>query len=115
MELLLLRVFQQQVLLQCDFALRAQKDVNAGLQEQDGIAVFYGLQNLLNTAANISKALWGQRDGHAAERQELRDSIGVADDSPLHSINGSKLTESINLFSVRNGSPRLQVKVYSTM
>jgi hypothetical protein len=48
--------------------------------------IFYALQNLLNAAANISKALWGSRGKYRGERKELRDSIGVEDASPLFAV-----------------------------
>ena len=83
MDLMLLRVFQRQVGLQCRYLLLAAEDVNKGLQQQDIEYTFYALQNLLNAAANISKALWGTKGKRADARKELRDSIGIADDSPL--------------------------------
>jgi hypothetical protein len=45
--------------------------------------LFYEVQNLLNAAANISKACWGAGGKLATQRQPLRDSIGVTDASPL--------------------------------
>ncbi len=66
--------------------LRAAEDVNNGVRTTDTDLTFYGLQNLLNAAANISKALWGQTGRLSAERQPLRDSIGVEDDSPLRQV-----------------------------
>lgn len=89
MELMLLRTFQNQVLLQCEFMLFAAEDVNSALGGggSDTVhRVFYGLQNLLNAAANVSKALWGQAGSLATERKTLRDSIGVSDDSPLREV-----------------------------
>ena len=57
---------------------------------EDINAVFFGLQNLLTSAANIAKCLWGQRGPKqvalASARQPLRDSIGVTDDSPLKQV-----------------------------
>lgn len=86
MEPLLLQVFQHQVLTQCEFILLAAEEVQAALQADDTTRVFYGLQNVLNAAANVSKALWGQRGKRAAQRQELRASLGIADDSPLRGV-----------------------------
>ena len=48
--------------------------------------MFYGVQTLLNAAANISKALWGQGHKFASERQDLRDRIGIDDSSPLSTV-----------------------------
>jgi hypothetical protein len=86
MDIMLLRVFQQQVLHQCDFMLLAANEVNSGLQQQNLTMVFFGTQNLLNAVANISKALWGQRGKFSEARKDLRDSIGIGDDSPLHQV-----------------------------
>jgi hypothetical protein len=86
MELMLLRQFEQQVLNQCEFVLMAANEINAALKARHLKRVFFGLQNLLTAAANISKALWGQAGRFALERKDLRDSIGVADDSPLRRV-----------------------------
>lgn len=86
MDIYLLRVFQSQVAAQCRFMLRAAADVNNALKEPDTNAVFYGIQNFLNAAANISKAFWGQGGKFAEQRKPLRDSVGVADTSPLRQV-----------------------------
>lgn len=94
MEPMLLRSFQDQVLLQCEFILLAAADLNesskAMQQSRDTVRaihkVFYAIQNLLAASANVSKALWGQRGSRAAERQPLRDSIGISDASPLREV-----------------------------
>jgi hypothetical protein len=90
METMLLRLYQHQVLLQCEFALIAFKEINAGLAQPGTDSIhrtFYGIQNLLIAAANISKALWGTNGKRSLERKELRDSIGVTNASPLHKVN----------------------------
>lgn len=83
---MLLRIYQQQVLLHCNYVFMARKQINDGLARRDPEAIFFGVQNLLNAAANIAKALWGERGKMSAQRKELRDSIGVGDDSPLHEV-----------------------------
>lgn len=81
---MLLRVYQRQVLLQAQFILWGANDVNEVLKSQSGTSrVFYGLQNILNAAANISKALWGSGGNKEEERKTLRDSLGISDTSPL--------------------------------
>lgn len=84
----LLRVFQRQLILQCEFVILAAKDADAGLPQNQNSPelTYYGLQNLLNAAANISKALWGARGTPLAKRKALRDSIGITDDSPLRPL-----------------------------
>jgi hypothetical protein len=48
--------------------------------------VFYGVQVILTCAANVSKALWGQGEQWSCERREIRESIGVTDESPFRSV-----------------------------
>jgi hypothetical protein len=88
MDIKLIRVFQQQVLFQCECVLSAAQQADAHLRARHLIAVFAALQNLLTAAANASRALWGQtnRAEVAAARAPLRASIGIADDSPLRSV-----------------------------
>lgn len=86
MDLMLLRVFQRQLELQCRFMILAAQDVNQGLKNKDVYYTFYAIQNLLSAGANISKTLWGTRGAKSAERAPLRDSIGIMDDSPLRAV-----------------------------
>ena len=83
MDLMLLRMFQKQVLFQCKSLLMSANQLSEYLNKQDTIGIFFSLQNLLNSAANISKALWGQKGKYSQERKILRDSIGISDASPL--------------------------------
>lgn len=83
---MLLRLFQNQMLLQCKFIIAAANDLNTSLQSADVEATFYALQNLLNAAANVSKILGGRNVSKWAERQELKDSIGISDASPLGDV-----------------------------
>jgi hypothetical protein len=43
---------------------------------------WYAVQNLLIACGNLSKLLWGKKS-QAASRKDLRDSLGMSDDSPL--------------------------------
>jgi hypothetical protein len=86
MEPMLLWIFQYQVLSQCEFLLISAEDVNIALKTSDVKRTFCALQNLLNAAANISKALWGQAGRFAVQRKDLRDSIDVSDSSPLRTV-----------------------------
>lgn len=86
MDMMLVRHFQFQILLQCDFVLRAAGEIDVTLKTGDSRGTFYAVQNLLNSAANISKALWGSGGKYSAERQDVRDSIGVDDNSPLREV-----------------------------
>jgi hypothetical protein len=82
----MLRLFQRQVLFQCRVILMATGDLNEGLTQRDHTVVFYALQNILNAAANISKACWGQKGKYAAEREPLRSSLGITDASPFKDV-----------------------------
>lgn len=86
MDLMLLRTFQRQVELQCQFLLTSANDINAGLQSQNVQQTFYGIQNLLNAAANVSKALYGSGGKKTVDRKPLRDSIGVDDNSSFREV-----------------------------
>src|SRR5215813_10323845 len=86
MELMLLRSFQRQILLQCKFVMQAAGEMNRGMDTQNVTYIFYAAQNLLNAAANISKALWGSGGEKAAARKPIRDSVGIGDDSPLRDV-----------------------------
>src|SRR5260221_11535558 len=86
MDMHLLRTFQRQVAGQCQFMLRAAEDINNALKNGDTRVVFYSIQNLLNAAANVSKAFWGQGGKLTDQRKPLRDSVGVADNTPLKAV-----------------------------
>ena len=86
MDIMLLRVFQRQLALQCKFLLLAAEEADRGVRHRDVDSTFYAFQNLLSAAANISRALWGQRGKSATERAPLRDSIAIGDDSPLKHV-----------------------------
>jgi hypothetical protein len=106
METMLLRLFQSHVEDQCEYVLLARDqivtalaDMNAPIpkptegheaftramqaQQEAGMRLWFGMQNLLNAGANISKALWGPAGKLVEERRPLRESLGVPDDSPL--------------------------------
>lgn len=83
MDLLLLRTFQNQVKIQCEFVLRAAVSVDEAVRNGNTPEAFYGIQNLLNAAANIRKALWGSNQKIAADRKPLRDSLNTDERSVL--------------------------------
>ena len=75
----LLRMFQRRCFAALLAAEVAQTAVNSGNQD-----VFWAcIQNCLTAVANISKALWGQGGKFAKQRRSLRDSLGLAENSPL--------------------------------
>jgi hypothetical protein len=86
MDVGLLRMFQRQGLLQCQFAIVAANDVNSALVRNDIIGIFGSLQSLLTAAANIAKVFWGSGGKFSETRKSLRTSIGLSDDSPLRTV-----------------------------
>jgi hypothetical protein len=86
MDLMLMRAFQRQVLVQCEYILFATQDLDRALKAHNTRYTFYAVQNLLGAAANVSKTLWGQGGKFTAKRRPLRDSIGVSDTSPLRDV-----------------------------
>jgi hypothetical protein len=87
MHIHLLRLFQKNVLYQCEYMIVAYHGIQFGLEQNDGVTIFRELQNFLSASANVSKLLWGQRGKNLEpQRNLLRDSIGVADDSPLRIV-----------------------------
>jgi hypothetical protein len=83
MDKILLGAFQMQIALQCNFALRAARELDTAKFPED---VFYALQNLLNASANLSKAFWGSGCKFEKEREPLRESVGIDDNSPLRQV-----------------------------
>jgi|ERR1700678_1575093 hypothetical protein len=83
MDLFLLRTFQTQITIQCKFALVAVGDIDSGASKLNSEQVFYGIQNLLNAAANIRKALWGSDQKIVHYRKPLRDSLDTDEHSVL--------------------------------
>jgi hypothetical protein len=81
-------VFQEEVARQCDFGLRASKNMAAALDANDLVGVFASIQALITAAANVHKLLWGAPSRRTSELLpdrpgELRRSLLVDDTSPL--------------------------------
>ncbi len=84
MDLMLLRLFQQETLEQCSYILIAADQLNRRISTQSYDDVFWReLQTFVVSTANVSKLLWGQGERFAQQRKALRDSIKVEDSSPL--------------------------------
>jgi hypothetical protein len=94
----LLEAFQRVVHGQCRSLLLAAQDidrltdqvrtsnVDRARQKDSGDRLWFAIHGVVVTAANIAKALWGEHGTRAKERQPLRNSIRVDDDSPLKQI-----------------------------
>lgn len=109
MELVTLRIFQREVAKQCRFAILSVDAINMANQERgemfekmhagertgadfegNGLRTWFALQAFLVATANISKLLWGSKQGEKLvvkqrqhDRRELRASLGVMENSVL--------------------------------
>jgi hypothetical protein len=78
-----LRILQGEVQFQCRAVLDAGGRLQQAVPTRDVEMVFVALQGVLVASANLSKLLWGSGGRRDAERIRLRESLAVADDSPL--------------------------------
>lgn len=85
METFLLRQFQREVERQCQFAMIALQDIEEANANSDGKLFWYSIQNLLVAIGRISRLLWPPETRDSERGAELRESLGVGDDSPLKS------------------------------
>lgn len=85
MDLMLMRLHQQQIEHQCRAALLALGIAQEGLDADDQHVFWASIQNFLTAAANISKTLWGAGRKGADARSVLRQSLKVKEGSPLAS------------------------------
>jgi hypothetical protein len=82
-ETFVLRILQSQIELQCKAVAGGTAELDRALSIRDVDRIFVALQSILVAAANLSKLLWGSGGRKEAERNRLRESLGVADNSPL--------------------------------
>ncbi len=79
--------FEWEVEFQCRCIVRAYDHLQAASNKEaprDVVEIWYALQNLLVAAANVQKLAWGEAGKRAAQRTDLRTSLGIADNSALH-------------------------------
>src|SRR5437764_5751138 len=99
------RLFRDEIEMQCKFVLlgavrldQAEAELTASPSTQEEwmagkrrnpseplTRIWLALQDILVSAANISKLLWGRPGGRAAEREDLRSLLRISDSSPLRS------------------------------
>ena len=82
----LLLVFRSQLFIQCDYVNRATSALRDSLIKDDAPGVFFSLQNLLVSAANIGKLLWGSGVTNASQRLRLREQLNIPENSILHEM-----------------------------
>ena len=68
MDAKLIRIFQIQIELYFKHILISRSQINEGLEKKNSVIIFFGIHNLLNAAANISKYYGG-----AMEKKPNRD------------------------------------------
>ena len=86
MEKTLLRHFQVEVERQCQFAMIALQDMEEASANSDGKLFWYAVQNLLVAVGRISRLLWPPDPLFPKRGEELRESLGVGEDSPLKAL-----------------------------
>ena len=85
MEKHLLRLFQREVERQCRFAIFAFEDMDNAFSGDAGHRFWYSIQNLLVAIERVSRLLWPPEKEASGWGKELRQSLGVEEDSPLRS------------------------------
>jgi hypothetical protein len=81
---MMLRIYQRQVEMHCRFALFAAQGIQDRLNSQDTEGIWFWVESFLNAVGNLSKVFWPNHDRKdAVDREPLRASLGVTDDSPL--------------------------------
>jgi len=85
MEKMVLQIFQGEIEKQCKFAIIAIEQIKTGLANtnSDLDVVWYAIQNFLVAVANISKFFWPQYPISQKRGEELRNSLGIKNDSPI--------------------------------
>jgi len=86
MEKTLLRQFQIEVERQCQFAMIALQDMDEASANSDGRLFWYSVQGLMVAVGRISRLLWPPDPLFPKRGPELRESLGVGEDSPLRAL-----------------------------
>ena len=86
MEKALLRHLQTEVERQCQFAMIALQDMEESSANSDGKLFWYSVQNLMVAIGRISRLLWPPDPLFPKRGDELRESLGVGEDSPLKAL-----------------------------
>jgi hypothetical protein len=86
MEKTLLRHLQVEVERQCQFVMTALQDMEEASANSDGKLFWYSVQNLLLAVGRISRLLWPPDPLFPNRGAELRESLGVGEDSPLKAL-----------------------------
>ena len=82
-----LHIFEGEAAVQCRFIDAAAVDLAEAMGQRDLDEVWRHLQSILAAAANLSKLFWSSGGKRAKQREPLRLSLRVRDDSPLRDTN----------------------------
>jgi hypothetical protein len=85
MDSFFMQVFLNEVATQSDFALRAMDSLRKTMDAGDTRGVFWSAQAFLGATGNVSKLLWPSATKYSGRGNELREALGVSDDSPVAS------------------------------
>jgi hypothetical protein len=83
------RFFLLEISLQARFVELGSEALDRALADETSVGttdIWLALQTIVVSSANLSKMLWGSSGKKAAERAEIRDSLGLKDDSCLNSV-----------------------------
>ncbi|MEW6455265.1 MAG: hypothetical protein AB1410_00940 [Acidobacteriota bacterium] len=87
MEKMVLKIFLIEIERQCKFAITAIDEIKSGLLNINSDIVWYAIQNFLVAIGNISKIFWPSKKESQKRGEELRKSLGIEDNSPIHPRN----------------------------
>jgi hypothetical protein len=76
------KVILNEVVTQCDFALRAMDLLRRSLAAKDSRGVFCSARAFLGATGNVSKLLWPSSTKYSERGDKLRQTLEVSDDSP---------------------------------
>jgi hypothetical protein len=82
----LLRHFQMEVERQSQFTMIALQDMEEASANGDGKLFWYSMQNFVVAVGRISRLLWPPDPLFPARGEELRESLGVGEESPLRAL-----------------------------
>ncbi len=78
-----LRIFQREIERQCQFSLIAAQDLQSAIGAEDMDRLWYSVQSFLVAVGNVSKLLWPSNERISGRAVELKQSLGVDDNSLL--------------------------------
>lgn len=82
----LMRHFQTEVERQCQFTMIALQDMEESSANGDGKLFWYSVQNFVVAVGRISRLLWPPDPLFPGRGEDLRESLGIGEDSPLRAL-----------------------------